>query len=258
MNLKKIIPILLSVILIIYNGNLLAYSDYNVNQIISVGTGHVLVIKSDGSLWAWGENDKGQIGNGVSGEDAYEATPIKVLDSVKSVSAFGPFSMAIKNDGTLWTWGDNGFGELGIGSDKQKAFSAIPVKIMDDVKAISSGYWHAMAIKNDGTLWAWGYNYDGQLGDGTSDENADKFIPVKIMDDVRFVSAGYSHTMAIKNDDTLWAWGANYYGELGYGSGGKGQYIPKPIQIINDVYSVSAGYHNTMAIKKMDHYGRGV
>jgi len=110
-------------------------------------------------------------------------------------------------------WGDNGhegmFGVLGDGTTEDRHS---PVRIMNDVIAVSAGSSHSMAITSDGTLWGWGNNWNGQLGDGTTTSN---FSPTRIMDDVVAVSAGSAHTMAVTSDGELWAWGSNNWGQLG-------------------------------------------
>lgn len=104
-----------------------------------------------------------------------------------------------------------------------------------------------MAIKKDGSLWAWGYNEDGRLGSGKESES--ESIPIKIMDNTVAVSAGNAHTVAIQKDGSLWAWGNNTDGQLGNGKHGRDESSNIPIEIMHDVIAVSAGYH-TMAIQK--------
>ena len=209
----------------------------NEYKTISAGDGHTMAIKADGSLWAWGWNVYGQLGDGTT-IDRY--APIKIMDSVVSVSAGTIHNMAIKTDGSLWAWGYNGTGELGDGT---KIDRYTPVKIMDSVVSVSAGGSHTMAIKTDGSLWAWGHNGIGRLGDGTTTSRS---TPVKIMDSVVSVSAGDGHTMAIKADGSLWAWGYNSDGQLGDGTR-----IDRynPVKIMDSVVSVSAGGCYTMAIK---------
>jgi len=101
----------------------------------------------------------------------------------------------------IWAWGDY-------------SFRHTPIKIMDSVATIFVGNWHTMAIRTDDSLWAWGNNNFGQLGDGTT---TNRHVPVKIMDDVSAISTNGAHTMAIRNDGSLWAWGGNWYGQLGDG-----------------------------------------
>ncbi|MCL1974834.1 MAG: hypothetical protein FWG61_01570 [Firmicutes bacterium] len=205
---------------------------------ISSGTYHCLAIKNDGSLWAWGSAT--YIGDGTL-ED--RLTPVKIMDNVAVASTSGSHSMAIKKDGSLWTWGVNGWGQLGRASDKN---DYTPMKIMDGVSAISAGALHSLAIKNDGSLWAWGYNDSGQLGDGTLGDTYEfRITPVKIMDDVKAISAGRYHSLAIKNDGSLWAWGSNYSGSIGDGTL---ENQPVPVKIMENVTAASASSHN-LALK---------
>jgi len=197
---------------------------------VALGNFYTMAIKTDGSLWAWGNNDAGQIA-GTTNANWYYATPQKIMNDVIAVSAGSSHVLSIKSDGSLYTWGSNHFGELGDGT----TISHIPIRIMDNVVQASAGDGHTAAVKTDGSLWVWGLNSYGQVGDGTISgrytgeyiaEGVPGFIifhpgqltPVKIMDDVAEVSAGGSHTMAIKTDGSLWAWGANHAGQLGDGT----------------------------------------
>ena len=174
---------------------------------ISVGRYFSLAIKEDHSLWAWGWNRYGQIGDGTT-ED--RTTPIKIMDDVIEVDAGDRHSLAIKSDGSLWAWGDNSNGALGNGAESGSYAPITPTKIMDDVIMASAqgdqGFGHSHAIKSDGSLWSWGSNEMGRLGDGTTE---DRFSPIKVMDDVIGVSAGGSLCLALKADGSLWGWGYN-------------------------------------------------
>jgi len=206
-------------------------------QTIAGGLAHSTAIKADGSLWSWGRNYEGQLGDGTA---VSKSLPTKIINDVVSASVAYNYSMAIKTDGSLWAWGDNNAGQLGDGTTASKN---TPTKIMDSVVSVYTGGYHSMAIKTDGSLWSWGYNVYGQLGDGTT---TDRNTPIKIMDNIVSVSVNYNYTMAIKTDGTLWAWGYNYNGQLGDGTT-----ISKntPVKIMDSVASVYAGSYHSMAIK---------
>ena len=122
---------------------------------------------------------------------------------IKQISMGGNDSAALMSDGSLWIWGENEYGQLGNGTTKN---SSIPIKILTGVKQVALGGTHSAAIKTDGSLWLWGYNRAGQLGDGHYGYDVFSTIPVKIMNDVKQVSLGESHSAAVKNDGSLWVW----------------------------------------------------
>ncbi|MDD5726033.1 MAG: hypothetical protein PHC53_01310 [Patescibacteria group bacterium] len=195
---------------------------------ISVGQKHTCAIKTDGTLWCWGNNNYGEVGNGLIGQIVPTPTLVQGLGSdVLKVSAGGYGTCAIKTDGTLWCWGANDSGQLGIGTtDGETCFDRtckpLPQKIDSfgtDVVEVSVGNNFSCAIKTDGTLWCWGWNSWGQVGTGTQTNHEPSPLQVTAMGtNVVQVSTGYAHTCAVKTDGTLWCWGHNHDGEIGLGS----------------------------------------
>lgn len=173
----------------------LAYPSTAGATIVTIGGGsnHSLFIRHDGTLWAWGNNTYGVIGDGTTTD---RSTPVRVLDNVRQFAANEDHTLAVKNDGTLWSWGYNGAGALGDGTTIERHS---PVKIMTNVKKVSAGLGISQALKNDGTIWAWGYSMV------SSDFST---TPVKLADGIKDFVGGDSQTLlAIRNDGTLWQYG---------------------------------------------------
>ena len=229
---------------------------------VSTGSGITAAIKSDNSLWMWGTNNNYQLGNGGAGNDNYgngntpypiQTVPIKIMDNVASVSCGTFHAAAIKTDGSLWTWGWGANGELGDGSTGYKHYVTTPQKIMDNVVAVSCGYNYTAAIKADGSLWTWGSNDFGQLGNGgTGNYEWDapyQTVPAKVMESVAAVSCGDFTTAIIKTDGSLWMCGSNYYGMIGNGKSGSDANQLVPIKIMDDVVSVTTSSAVTAAVQ---------
>ncbi|HSA24167.1 MAG TPA: hypothetical protein P5076_22090 [Myxococcota bacterium] len=174
-----------------------------------------MALKSDGTVWTWGWNNHGQLGDGTT-EDRFTPVQASGVTGVVGIAAGAQHAMVLKADGTVWTWGLNDHGQLGDGTTLD---SHAPVQVdgLTGVSAIAAGVSHSLALKSDGTVWAWGANNYGQLGDGTwSDQHA----PVQVAGaaDVVAIASGCNHGLALRSDGTAWAWGAGYYGELANGA----------------------------------------
>ncbi len=206
------------------------------SQVLSLGDYHSGVIAQDGSLYMWGVNDFGQIGDGTT-KNRYK--PTKILDHVVSVSLGDYYSGAITQDGSLYMWGSNVYGQIGDGTTEDRYK---PTKILDHVIAVSLGVSHSGAITQDGSLYMWGSNSRGGIGDGTTEV---RYKPTKILDHVIAVSLQTGNSGAITQDGSLYMWGRNYYGEIGDGTE-EDRY--KPTKILDHVIAVSLGVGHSGAI----------
>ncbi len=215
-------------------------------KMVSAGSNFTMAIKTDGTLWAWGFNYDGMLGIGSS-IDMLIPTQVGTEKNWKTISAGASHCVALKNDGSLWAWGTNIYGELGNGVSGHSKTIYSPVNIGTDTdwKLICAGSNYSMAIKTDGTLWTWGINGFGQLGDGTTDQ---KTKPTKIGTDNDWkMVKGYRHTVAVKNNGTLWSSGTNQYGEFGDGTIAYGTVKLKQVSTSEQWASAEVGYNSTFA-----------
>ena len=187
---------------------------------VAAGRYHGLAVRAD-EVWSWGYNEYGQLGDGTT---ATRSAPVKVpgLTGINTVAAGCYFSLALKSDGTVWSWGHNNHGQLGNGGPvKTLTPAAVQNGLFTNVAAIAAGCSHSLVLKSDGSVWSWGYNANGELGDGTT---VNKTAPVQVettdpslpkLTGVVAIAAGSSHNLAVRNDGTVWAWGSNGSGRLG-------------------------------------------
>jgi alpha-tubulin suppressor-like RCC1 family protein len=182
---------------------------------VACGLYHTVALKTDGTLWVWGINYKGVLGEN---SETSRSSPIQTIafgTNWKNIACGAYYSIAIKEDGTLWTWGHNSFGQLG---DNTTASKSSPVQTIAggiNWKIAANGGRHAAVIKTDGTLWTWGWNGYGQLGDNTRTGRSSPVQTITFGTNWKQVSNGYMHTSATKTDGTLWTWGRNNSGQLG-------------------------------------------
>ncbi|MCL2140281.1 MAG: RCC1 repeat- and reductase domain-containing protein [Dehalococcoidia bacterium] len=199
----------------------------NLTDVIAISAGYQysLALKSDGTVYAWGRNYYGQLGDDTT---TNSTTPVQVLGvggignltDVIAISAGHEYSLALKSDGTVYAWGENYYGQLGIDTNGIGTDSSTPVQVLGvggsgnlaGIIAISAGKDHSLALKSDGTVYAWGRNDHGQLGDNTTTR---RIVPVQVksgsgvnpLDKVISIQAKDCSSMVLKSDGTVWTWG---------------------------------------------------
>jgi len=216
------------------------------NTYIAGGNYHSVVLNSDGTVWAWGNNDCGQLGNG-SIIDSSAPVQVQGITGVAAVAAMACNTLALKEDGTIWAWGDNFFGQLGNGTTIDDSSLPVQVQGLYGMLAVSAGDYHIISLKSDGTVWTWGYNFDGQLGNGST-TNSSTPVQVQGLTGVTAVAAGDYHSLALKSDGTVWAWGQNLFGQLGDGSTTNSS-IPVQVNGLTGVIAIAAGNSHSIALK---------
>ena len=217
---------------------------YRLGDQVAAGEDHSLALRSDGSVWAWGKNDYGQLGLGSYAPYFYP-TKVAGLSAVRAVAGGAYHSVAAKQDGTVWAWGYNGYGQLGDGTTDQR-LAPVQVPGLSGVVAVAAGDYHSLALKSDGTVWGWGDNGSGRLGDGT---DTPRLTPVQAqgLGNVVAIAANSDYSLALKSDGTVWAWGSNSYGRLGTGDSNTYR-TPIRAGTLANIVAIVAGDYHAMAL----------
>jgi alpha-tubulin suppressor-like RCC1 family protein len=203
-----------------------------------------------GLAYSWGDNWAGQLGNGSTGSSQASPAQIGAGEDWAVLDAGYSHAVALKTDGSLWAWGGNFSGQLGDGTTTNRA-TPTQIGVDTDWARVEAGSSHTLAVKDDGTLWAWGDNQFGQIGDGTT---VDRLIPTQIGSATSWSAITASndgtagHSLAIKTDGTLWAWGSNMFGELGDGTTAD-RVTPVRIGTATNWTSVAAGGAHSVALR---------
>lgn len=272
-------------------------------DIIAVSTGkqHSIAVQRNGLMLVWGRNTNGQLGFG-SKDNYYHFTPttLKTLDHIKEVAAGWFHSLALEEDGTVWSWGGNYKGQLGDGSLEERSLpvqvkgpqgvsrflenivkigagsdfsvaldrsgkvwqwgrdTLLPEQVpeLENIIDIATGAWHTLALKSDGTVWSWGYNWSGQLGIGvweyehgyTPNNEYNDVLQVQNLSGIVAIAAGNDHSLALTSKGTIFAWGDNEHGQIGT-TINRNKYWPIKIPSIEGIIAIGAGEYSTFAIK---------
>ena len=207
------------------------------------GHNHHVLVRPDGTMWAWGSNEFGQLG---TGDFQAQTSPVEIgSGNVWTQVSRGQFhNIALDEFGRVWTWGLNKRGQLGTSDFIDRN---VPTMLagMKGYTKVTAGAYHSVALKNDGNIKAWGENKAGQLGDGTN-LHANSPVTIIGISNVADIAAGAQHTLAIRTDGMLHSWGSNGYGQLGAGTD---RNTPSQVDFSTDWQQVKAGLDHSMAIK---------
>ncbi|WP_164013759.1 RCC1 domain-containing protein [Pyxidicoccus trucidator] len=207
---------------------------------LAAGDHHTVALRDDGTVWAWGSNTASQVGDATSVRVRSQPVQVPGLTEVVSVSAGGDHTLAVRNDGTVWTWGSN--------SANPRSASPVQVSGLTGVRAVATDRLHSLALRDDGTVWAWGDNSTGALGDGTTEER-DTRVQVSGLTGVVAISTGLIHSVAVREDGTVWTWGNDENGQLGDGTIGGNQAMPAQVPGLTGITAVAARLGHTLALR---------
>ncbi|ETR67449.1 MAG: hypothetical protein OMM_11588, partial [Candidatus Magnetoglobus multicellularis str. Araruama] len=218
---------------------------------------HSIALSSNGTVWTWGSNVSGQLGDGTTTK---RTTPVQVesLSGIIDVDAGRKFSVALDDTGLVHTWGDNSAGQVQPADNTDRhAPSTVPG--ITNVLAIAAGGDHVLALKHDGTVWAWGKNNMGQLGTGDMTTYS---TPQQVLGEAESthlssiiaIAAGYDHSLALSDDGKIWAWGSADNGRLGNNT--SSSHSSRAVRVLNQdlselstVIAIDAGYAHSLALK---------
>ena len=223
---------------------------------ISGGQNYSLALKTDGTVLSWGEATNGQLGNN---SNQSSPTPIAVQDSssavkpIVAVAAGGFHSLALRNDGTLISWGDNFHGQLGTGlsgaaNSKFVAVDVIPLTSTERFSAIATGTTHSLALRTDGVVVSWGDGRKKQLG--SNQVSSTVLNAVTGTSNIVAIAAGVAHSLALKADGTVLAWGDDEFGQLGDNATNSSSFTPVAVQGASNIVAIAAGLNHSVALKK--------
>jgi alpha-tubulin suppressor-like RCC1 family protein len=228
---------------------------------IAAGAFHTIALSSSGQLYAWGSNDQGQIGDGTN--VTYRLSPVSIATNGKvfsSVSAGAYYSMALSLSGQVYAWGNNNYGQIGDGTYGTNRLSPVPVDVSGvlngkRISAIGCGLYHATAVSSTGSVYTWGVNDQGQIGDGSI---IYRFSPVLVAGllsgkIITNISCGGYHNTALSSAGQAYTWGNNNYGQIGDGTSGTNRLSPVYVDTngaLNSkmIISVATGYYHVIAL----------
>ena len=227
-----------------------------VRAVVGGGSSNGYALRANGTVWSWGSNVAGQLGNGwatnyTAGGGSAVPAPVVGLTGVTAIAAANETAFALRNDGTVWSWGLGSYGLLGNGGTANSTVP-VPVSGMTGVVAIAAAGYTAYAVRSNGTVFAWGYNGNGQLGNGSEVEFAATPVQVAGLATVTAVASGGNTAYARRADGTVWSWGYNGSGQLGNGQACTStclSRVPVRVSTLTGVTAIAGGAENGYAVR---------
>lgn len=222
----------------------------NFTGVIAIAGGgyHSLALKNDGTVWAWGWNSRGQLGNGTNTKSNVPVLVSGLSSSnIIAIAAGGEHSLALGSDGKVFAWGRNNSGQLGNAANTN---SNLPVQVGiagSNITQIAAGRSHSLGLKSDGTVLAWGDNSSGQLGNNSTTSSN---VPVQVssFSNAIRIAAGGNHSVAARNGGSVVSWGSNSNGQLGNGTNTNSN-VPVSVSSLTGAIAVSGGQGHSLALK---------
>lgn len=220
-------------------------------NVVDVASGiyHTIVLKDDGTVWTWGDSEShaiwGILGTSENSTDG-SVSMVEGLPGIVAIDTSFTTSLAIDQEGNVWAWGENAYGNCGDGTNTTR-FMPVMVKNLSKIKQVSAGASHCVAVDDNGIVWAWGRNKHGELGLGHTGQPA--YEPVRIpLENVKTVYAGNGYTVALKNDGSVWAWGNNDVGQTG---NMPSEMVTVPLQVagMSNITCMDTAFYYTLALK---------
>ena len=219
--------------------------DFKITGMVCAVRGATRILKSDGTVWGWGQNWFNQLGDGSPGRAKKMPVQARGLSGIVSMATGSYHTLALDENGRVWACGYNEYGQLGDGTRLERK---TPVKLstISDVKALATGSYHSLALTQDGSVYAWGSNWNGQLGDGTT---TDRRSPTRVagLANVVAIACGEYHSLALTQSGAVYAWGYNEGGQLGDGTL-VNRPTPTLIGSLSGIQAISAGCYHTQAM----------
>lgn len=216
---------------------------------ISAGYYFSLALKSDGTMLAWGNNSRGQLGDSAIKADKPTPVAVNGASDIVAIAAGSEHSLALKADGTMLAWGLDLEGALGDNAPLLDQTLPVPVANAVGIVSIAAGTSHSLALTSSGNVLAWGSDFGGQLGDNVAKVNKSTPVLVNGASQIMAIAGGLFHSLALTSSGTMLAWGSDTYGELGDGTQVNPQGLPVNVENVSNIVSIAAGGHFSLALK---------